>query len=185
MPRTLKFLEPLGSLIHRWFINQYDESWIPDTEGAENLSGDLSHKYSLPKNARFIGVLSRFDLFESDEIDKSYETVAILSGVEPQRSIFEHQLIKQFQRSGQKVLIVCGQPSAKKRSYHVGDVTLVSHLCDHELVPILRGAKKIISRSGYSTIMDLKTLGCFDKAELIPTPGQTEQEYLSQIHSKI
>lgn len=36
----------------------------------------------------------------------------------------------------------------------------------------------IISRSGYTTIMDLVKLG--HPALLIPTPGQTEQEYLAK-----
>ena len=36
----------------------------------------------------------------------------------------------------------------------------------------------IFCRSGYSTIMDLSKLG--KKAILIPTPGQTEQEYLAK-----
>jgi len=30
--------------------------------------------------------------------------------------------------------------------------------------------------------MDLKALNCFAKTELIPIPGQTEQEYLKSIH---
>ena len=180
MPWNLKILEPFAWLIHRSFIRKYDECWIPDKEGVDNLSGDLSHKYPLPRNAKFIGILSRFAILPSKKIDATYDTVAVLSGVEPQRSLFEHELIKRFQRSGQKVLIVCGQPANKKRIYHVGDVTLVSHLCDDELVSYLKGASKIIARSGYSTIMDLKTLNCFQKAELIPTPGQTEQEYLSK-----
>jgi predicted glycosyltransferase len=64
----------------------------------------------------------------------------------------------------------------------VGDVTLVSHLPDDELASLLKGAKKIISRSGYSSIMDLKALGCLDKTEFIPIPGQTEQEYLFELH---
>ncbi|MCE5330732.1 MAG: hypothetical protein LLF95_01165 [Bacteroidales bacterium] len=182
MPLMLKILEPLIWLIHRVVILRYNECWIPDTEGKENLSGDLSHKYPLPRNAEFIGPLSRFRDFESKNIDDTYEAVAVLSGVEPQRSIFEHELMRRFQHSGQKMLIVCGQPTAKKRSYHVGDVTLVSHLHDEELAPILKGAKKIISRSGYSSIMDLEALNCLGKTELIPIPGQTEQEYLKSIH---
>jgi len=182
MPLTLKILEPLIWLIHRIIILRYNECWIPDTEGKENFSGDLSHKYPLPRNAKFIGPLSRFHDFENKTIDNSYETIAVLSGVEPQRSIFEQELMRRFQHSGQKMLIVCGQPTAEKRCYHVGDVTLVSHLHDEELVPILKGAKKIISRSGYSSIMDLKALNCFAKTELIPIPGQTEQEYLKSIH---
>jgi predicted glycosyltransferase len=34
----------------------------------------------------------------------------------------------------------------------------------------------VLSRAGYSTIMDLLKLG--KRAILVPTPGQTEQEYL-------
>ena len=178
MPRGLKLFEGVLWRLHRWFIKHYDECWIPDFEGNENLSGDLSHKYRLPNNAKFIGPLSRFDIWTDKSIDNSYEIVAVLSGVEPQRSIFEHQIIDKYRRSGKDVLIVCGQPAINKRTYHVGDVTLVSHLADDELVPLLRGADKIISRSGYSTIMDLYTLGCLHKAEMSPIPGQTEQEYL-------
>jgi predicted glycosyltransferase len=47
----------------------------------------------------------------------------------------------------------------------------------------LKNADKIFARSGYSTIMDLFTLNCLSKAVFFPTPGQTEQIYLSEIHS--
>ncbi len=180
MPLTLKLLEPLAWFIHRSIIKRYTECWIPDKEGKGNFSGDLSHKYPLPPNGKFIGTISRFKNYVTDKVDETYDVVAVLSGVEPQRSIFEHQLIQRFQHSYKKMLIICGQPSSKSRTYHIGDVTLVSHLPDEELVPILKGAKKIISRSGYSTIMDLEALGCLEKTEFIPTPGQTEQEYLAK-----
>ena len=55
-----EFLNKIAYLIHCQIIKKYSECWIPDFEGEENLSGDLSHKYPLPKNARFIGILSRF-----------------------------------------------------------------------------------------------------------------------------
>ena len=58
---------------------------------------------------------------------------------------------------------------------------------DAELAEVLRHAKHIIARSGYSTIMDLAALGLLNskiknrisKIELIPTPGHPEQEYLA------
>ena len=40
----------------------------------------------------------------------------------------------------------------------------------------------IIARAGYSTIMDLAVTG--RKAVLVPTPGQTEQEYLANYLEK-
>ncbi|NDV46404.1 glycosyltransferase [Paludibacter sp. 221] len=180
MPKALRFMESVVWRLHRFFILKYDECWIPDLRGEKNLSGDLSHKYPLPANAGFIGALSRFSLLNGISPNREYETVVILSGVEPQRSIFEENMITRFANVSGKTLIVQGQPQEKKVVQHINGVTIVSHTEDEELAAILLGAKKIVSRSGYSTIMDLHVLGCLDKAEFIPTPGQTEQEYLAQ-----
>ena len=182
MPVELKFLEYPVHLIHKWFINRYDECWVPDTQ-ENGLSGDLSHKYPLPRNASFIGPLSRFQGKEISRIDRDYAVVAIISGLEPQRTIFEESLIDRFQHAKHNTLLVAGQPQKEKKETITGNVTLVSHLNDSELAAVLLGARKIVSRSGYSTIMDLAALNCLHKAEFIPTPGQTEQEYLKTIHN--
>lgn len=182
MPSGLKFLESSVHRIHKAFINRYDECWIPDREENSGLSGDLSHKYPLPRNAKFIGTLSRFQGMKDFKPNNDFEVVAVVSGVEPQRTIFEKNLIERFRSEKYKTLIVRGQPQSSKKEECVGNITLVSHFSDLELAAVLLGAKKIISRSGYSTLMDLETLNCLHKAELVPTPGQTEQEYLSTIH---
>jgi len=183
MPEDLKFLEPLVHRIHKTFIRRYDECWIPDRAENGGLSGDLAHKYPLPRNAKFIGTLSRFQGMEKTEPNTIFEVVAVVSGVEPQRTIFENSLILRFKGRSEKVLIVRGQPQAEKSEKQFANIRLVSHLPDAELVAVLLGAKKIICRSGYSSIMDLDALNCLKKAELIPTPGQTEQEYLKTVHS--
>ena len=183
MPRGLKFLEPLVHAIHKGFINRYDECWIPDTKENPGLSGDLSHYYPIPKNAAFIGPLSRFQGMEKIEPTLGSEVVAVISGVEPQRTIFEESLIERFKNKKIKVLLVTGQPQSERIERKDGNITIVSHLPDTELASVLLGSRKIISRSGYSTIMDLTALNCLHKAELIPTPGQTEQEYLKIIHN--
>jgi len=182
MPRGLKFLEPLVHAIHKGFINRYVECWIPDTKESPGLSGDLSHEYPLPQNASFIGPLSRFRGMEQIEPAVGYEVVAVVSGVEPQRTIFEKSLIERFRYAAHKTLLVAGKPQIEKKEQQIGNITLVSHLADAELASALLGAGKIISRSGYSTIMDLAALNCLHKAELIPTPGQTEQEYLKLVN---
>lgn len=183
MPRSLKLLEPLVHQIHKLFINRYDECWIPDLDENGGLSGDLAHKYSLPRNASFIGTLSRFQVMENTEPNVDYEVVAVVSGIEPQRTIFEDKLILRYKNKSEKTLIVQGQPQVEKNEKQIGNVTLVSHLSDSNLAAYLLGAKKIICRSGYSSIMDLDALKCLHKAELIPTPGQTEQEYLFTVNS--
>jgi len=179
MPVNLIFLESLVHQIHKAFINRYDECWIPDRKENGCLSYDLSHKYPLPRNAKFIGPQSRFQGMESVDPNMDFEVVAVISGVEPQRTIFEDDLILKYKNKTEKTIIVRGQPNVLKDEKQIGNITLVSHLPDSKLAAILLGAKKIICRSGYSSIMDLDALKCLHKAELIPTPGQTEQEYLA------
>lgn len=183
MPRGLKILEPLVHRIHKAFINQYDECWIPDREEDGGLSGDLAHQYPLPLNAKFIGVLSRFQSMENIQSNTEFDVVAVISGVEPQRTIFEEALIRKYKNKAEDMLIVCGQPQTVKNERKDGNISLVAHLPDAEMAAVILGAKKIICRSGYSSIMDLEALKCLYKAELIPTPGQTEQEYLYSIHN--
>ena len=47
-----------------------------------------------------------------------------------------------------------------------------------QLEETINESKIVVSRSGYTTVMDLAKLG--KKAFFIPTPGQTEQEYLAE-----
>jgi len=181
MPSKLKFLESLVHAIHLKFIKRYDECWIPDIQENGGFSGDLSHKYPLPPNAFFIGTLSRFNGMQDTLPNARYEVVAVVSGPEPQRTLFENDLINRFNKGEQHVLVISGQPHSIQKESRIGNIRLVSHLNDSKMASVLLGADCIIARSGYSTIMDLAALGCLHKAEFIPTPGQTEQEYLKLI----
>ncbi|NOZ47806.1 MAG: glycosyltransferase [Chlorobi bacterium] len=178
MPKGLKFLEFIGYLIHKWFINKYDECWIPDWEGVDNLSGDLSHKYKVPDNAGFVGPLSRFERVKIEKTEHKFDVVCILSGPEPQRTFFEEILITIFLQSNDNVLIVQGLPG-KNVKPDKRNITFANHLPTSELASVIVNSKNIICRSGYSSIMDLVTLN--KNAVLVPTPGQTEQEYLGKI----
>ena len=179
-PRRLRFMEPLLRRIHRYIYRHYDEIWVPDYEDPTcALAGDLSHL--LPSNSekiKYIGPLSRFEGYTiTNPTPYHAEIVAVLSGPEPQRSILEAQLIARHE----PMFIVRGLITRPFMVLKHGDITLVPWLKDEDLVPLLQQAKKIICRSGYTSIMDLHALGVLDKAELIPTPGQSEQEYLATI----
>lgn len=186
MSKCLKFLEPVAWLIHRSFIHCYDQCWIPDYQGDDNLSGDLSHKYPLPKNGQFIGSLSRFTSFKKMEMPSSielFDVVAVLSGPEPQRSFFEKQIIQRYFDAEESCLVVRGLPDDSNAMEYIGtNIAITSHLDSSTLAHYLQNSQKIICRSGYSSIMDLHALSCLNKAELHPTPGQTEQEYLKIYH---
>ena len=107
-----------------------------------------------PENYKYIGPLSRF---ENIEEEKKYDILCLISGPEPQRTIFEKGLIKAIKRQ-EKTLIILGKPE-QKFSKKTSNITIKSHLNARELNKAIIESDFVISRSGYSTIMDLVKLG--------------------------
>ncbi len=155
-------------------IRKFNWCWVPDFEGSDNLSGELSHP-RLIKNLSYVGSLSRLKASSSDEI--TYELLIILSGPEPQRTILEKSILDQLENSTLPALVVRGRMDDESRKKITEHLEVVGFLTSKEINATAAKSRYIISRSGYSTIMDLAVLG--KPAILIPTPGQTEQEYLA------
>ena len=184
LPKRLSLFQPLARALHACIYKRYSEVWVPDyADPINNLAGALAHGGRFDRRVTYIGPLSRFGSSEAGFRlpDTGYPILAVLSGLEPQRTLFEQELVARFKASPQPVLIVRGKIGGPATATHIGSVTLLPHISDEELLPLLRQAEKIIVRSGYSTIMDLATLGLLHKAEFHPTPGQSEQEYLYSI----
>ena len=183
LPRGWKWAESFASRLHARVYAHFNKVWVPDyKEYDQSLAGDLSHNGA---NVEYIGPLSRFQNIQINQINQNFSIVAVLSGLEPHRSFFERELVSRFAGTDENVLIVQGLLSRPNTRIKRGNMTIVPYLADNELAGALQGAKHIIARSGYSTIMDFHTLGVLDKAELIPTPGQPEQEYLATLHNKM
>lgn len=161
------------------FIEKHDEVWVPDFEGEPNLSGELSHVKKLPGIRLFyVGPLSRFQqVKEQVPSGKKYDVICIMSGPEPQRTILEEIFIEQALDAKLKTLILSGKPGENSLVIKE-NVEIRSHVPDDEMVSLVLSAGLVISRSGYTTVMDLATLG--KNAVYIPTPGQPEQEYLAK-----
>lgn len=183
-PGIFRFLEPAGLLLHRYIIRKYDFCLIPDLPGDKNLSGRLSHSTKLPGNERYIGILSRFSgISINDNPEKTaHRIVALLSGPEPQRSILEKKLSAVLNENSRCGIILRGLPGKEASVFRSGNIDYYNHLPPEEFKNLVLSASAIICRSGYSTIMDLTALG--RSALLIPTPGQTEQEYLAEYLSQ-
>lgn len=179
-PSPLRFLESSLFRKHKSYISQYNECWIPDFDGEMNLSGDLSHKYTAHPQTFFIGPLSRFSEIKQDEITRNflYDIMVILSGPEPQRSIIEDIIHEQaLKMKNLKFLIVRGITEKDTENHEDNNIRLVSHLETAAMRQAIIESDLIVCRPGYSSIMDLSVLG--KKAAFVPTPGQTEQEYLA------
>ena len=192
LPKQWRWLEPLAARMHAHIYTHYDEVWVPDYANKEqSLAGELSHPNPIPDSRipiKYIGPLSRFTSLLEDKDGERFPVVAVLSGLEPHRTLLETQIVERYLGREDRVLIVQGLLGKPGLRVTYKNVTLVPHMDDAELAQAMCGTEHIIARSGYSSIMDLAALGLLpspisnpqSSIELIPTPGQPEQEYLAQ-----
>jgi len=173
LPALLRWSKIAIDYMNHHLIKRFSACWVPDFPDSR-FSGKLSVTKKL--KVRFIGSLSRFK--RGDVATQNELVVGLVSGPEPQREIFETLLIKEFKKLNRPCIIVRGLPNLTTKEVRDGNSTLIAHAPARELERIISMADVVISRSGYSTIMDLYALKK-KRIIFIPTPGQTEQEYLA------
>lgn len=172
MPLFFKWMEKQVKEKNHDFIRKFSECWIPAPEDSF-ISKLATNEGNL--NVRYIGYLSRF---EKQNLPKKYDVCAVCSGPEPQRSNLDALLTEQFKKSKLQTILVCGKPEILSKYYKKDQrFTIANSLTTEDLNETIEQSEIIISRSGYSTVMDLAKLG--KKAIFIPTPGQTEQIHLA------
>ncbi len=182
MTHQLRIKTPFGKMIDDFlqmlnykFIDRFTECWVPDNGSSMNLAGKLSHPEKKPAiPVRYIGPISRFEKLS----EKEKHLLVLLSGPEPQRTIFENALIGQLKEYKGSAVFVRGLPGESGLLHLPSNISVYNHLSAEELNQTMNAAFVVISRSGYSTVMDLAVLK--KKSILVPTPAQTEQEYLSR-----
>jgi hypothetical protein len=158
-------------------INRFSECWVPDFEKEPSLAGELSHPALMPSiPVRYLGPLSRLHELPPG---RSTQLLVLLSGPEPQRTLLENIVIRQWKaHPGESMVLVRGLPLEKENLPAIPNAQVFNHLGTVELSQEVANAHCILCRSGYSSIMDLIPLK--KKCIMVPTPGQTEQEYLAR-----
>jgi uncharacterized protein (TIGR00661 family) len=161
-------------------INKYCQCWVPDNE-VSGLAGNLSQPNKLPKvPVVYVGAVSRF--ISNDISIKADHLLILLSGPEPQRTLLEEKIVNEIAHYNGTATIVRGLPGSENLIPSTNMIKFYNHLPAAELNNEMQQAAFVIARSGYTTIMDIATLQ--KKSILIPTPGQTEQEYLADYLSQ-
>lgn len=176
-PKLLSPLKPLLYSLNKHLLKNYTSCWIPDFTDESNLSGALSRPAFKGIKTNYIGILSRFSTIAPSMDSEKYDLLIMLSGPEPQRSLLENIILDQMKHSQLKTAFLRGLPNENALPKPLNNVMFFNHASDEEIASMVRNSRFIIARAGYSTIMDLVALG--RNATLIPTPGQTEQEYLA------
>jgi len=179
-PLRIKTFERGSETFNLFFFKRFAGVLIPDYQGENNLSGDLSHNLHRidEEKLHYVGALSDF---KNKKIKKDIDYLISITGPEPQRSILEKKLLLQAKNLDGKIVITLGKTEAKDIIKN-DNIETYSYMTKKQRENILNRSKFIVSRSGYSTILDLAVIKT--KALMTPTPGQTEQEYLAQYHNK-
>lgn len=177
MPKGVEYLDKLAKFSNYYCFNKFDELWIPDFIDNRNISGKLSfvneNKLHIPYY--YIGQISRF---KKENLTIEYDLAVVLSGPEPQRTIFENIILNQLSTFDGKAIVILGKPELTNKKQQNKNVEILQFANAEQLNTILNKSKIIIARSGYSTVMDIVQLN--KKAIFVPTPQQTEQEYIAE-----
>ena len=172
-----KIIAITANIIHRKIIHNYHHCWIPDNED-QSLSGILSNSDKIKIPCTYIGGLSRLNISKQSS---RYDILILISGPEPARSTIETNMVELFNnKTNLTVTLIRG--TQKKNTGNQPKHWKIYNIVDQEILQkLISTAGCIICRSGYSTIMDLQN---FSRPKYyIPTPGQTEQEYLAEYHA--
>ena len=165
------------SNLNYFFIKKFTACWVPDMAAAPGLAGELSHPATLPPiPVHYMKLLTRFHRVTCAT---KYNFAVVLSGPEPQRTMLERKILKDLDTYTKPVLLVRGLPAESEGIEVPSHVTVFNHLDTIELANELQQADYIISRGGYTSLMELISID--KKLIVVPTPGQTEQEYLSKL----
>ena len=164
-----------SSKMHQKIIKKYDACWVPDLPTSPNLSGKLGHPKKLKFPVNYMGLLSRM---KKRDLPIIYDVLVLLSGPEPQRTLLENKMIASFLGTDKKVFLVKGVVEDKEQTQRNKNITMVNFLKSEDLEMVINQSRLVVSRSGYTTIMDLAALE--KDAFFVPTPGQFEQQYLAK-----
>lgn len=173
-----KWANRIGEWSVRWWARKFSEIWVPDWQGDHSLSGGMANwKYTRPP-VYYLGPLSRFELHVRSTDKKEFDVIVILSGPEPMRTQLEVAVDKQLKGIPGKHILIRGTRESAPAELAHPPYTRFDLLAADELNRLVALSTMQISRSGYSTVMDLTYSGI--PALMIPTPGQIEQEFLAE-----
>ncbi|HKJ67034.1 MAG TPA: glycosyltransferase family protein [bacterium] len=181
LPRLLQWMSPMSEWYNRYFFNQYDKIFVVDVKDSPNLSKDLSHtgKIADHDGLVYIGALSSIPPRETTE---DIDVLVTISGPESARTLFEETILSQIKDIEGRKVVILGKPDEPSHLQNGSDLEIFNHVSRERMTDLMNRSRLIVCRSGYSTVMELVALS--KPALLVPTPGQTEQQYLAEYYDK-
>jgi len=176
LPQPVRGFEFISVWFNRLMFRRFRHVFVPDIAGSENLTGKLGHPRGFSNYSK-IGYIGLLSSIEKQAVAESVDVLFMISGPEPQRSVLEDLVLEQVKNIPGRRVVVLGKPGGKAPVSADRHLEIYAHLNREKMSEYVNRARLIVARAGYSTIMELVALR--KRALLIPTPGQTEQEYLA------
>jgi UDP:flavonoid glycosyltransferase YjiC (YdhE family) len=183
-PPSVSWFEYVTEYFNYRYLKPFDRIIVPDSGDPEaNLTGRLAHEmHWLARDGKvhYAGILASTARMQ---VAEDVDVFISISGPEPQRTELQRIVLDHILNvDAGRVVITLGQPEVKEVRQLSDRITVYGYLDRAGQQEMLNRAKLVVCRSGYTTIMELAELG--KKALLIPTPGQTEQEYLGRFYAQ-
>jgi len=172
-------LERTVERAQRYALRGYRAILVPDAEGSDGLAGDLAHDLDLDWNGKilYLGPLSELEANgAAEDIDYFFS----ISGVEPHHTMLAERVLAALPSLRGRSIVALGRPRAAGDVQRIGNATICGYLDRRAQGEMLARSRVIVGRSGYTTLMEAAGFG--KRALFVPTPGQSEQEYLAKLH---
>jgi UDP:flavonoid glycosyltransferase YjiC (YdhE family) len=183
VPGRLRLLENRVERAQHHFLAGARKILVPDEEADGGLAGALCHAMACDWGSERIEYLGILSSLHRQDVDQDVDCFISISGPEPQRTILERIIIRQAPELEGNIVIALGRPESESFALEGGRISIHAYLDRGAQEEVMNRARLVVSRSGYTTLMELAELGRLGL--LVPTPGQTEQGYLAEHHERL
>lgn len=164
----------------RDLLKGFTKILIPDIAEDGGLSGWLGHDPEFDWGEGRLVYIGPLSSVPRMDVEQDIDVFFSVSGIEPQRGLLEALVLRALPELSGRIVVTLGRPRDGGERREIAGATVYSYLDRMRQAEMLNRAKLVMTRSGYTTLMELAGLG--RKALFVATPGQSEQEYLAQFH---
>lgn len=180
VPFASGLTQPVAEWGQRRLLRGFTRILIPDVAENGGLSGWLGHEPGFDWGEGRLVYIGPLSSVPRMDVEQDIDVFFSVSGIEPQRGLLADLVLEALPRLSGRIVVTLGRPQDDGECREVSGATVYGYLDRERQAEMLNRARLVMTRSGYTTLMELAGLG--RRALFVATPGQSEQEYLARFH---